>query len=1382
MVDEILGIPTGSTPLGNGQDVQFTLHYTNTGSAPVQNVQVALSSQGAFELANNSVNLGDIPAQSGGEIQFSATVNAGLNPNAAELRLALSDSVHGVHDWIWAHYPVDTQPPANVAVVGPRVVRAGNNTISGSADDPSGVAEVNVEIQLLPSGASSSVTCPGSGMNDGIWTCAWDAAPLDGVESANLRVQVTDGVGNTSDWSGWVNRPVDTTPPSLSLDESVDGALVNGFVTAAQLLFQGQVIDDQQPAAVEVCSLGNPSEPCNRVAINVNGASTTWQYLLPAANADGIVETLRFVGLDLAGNRSLPVSRTFQVDNVAPLITVTTAITAVDRVEYLEGSLPLLSGEVSDGGGVSGIYAQVEGPHEISDWLVVEWEEDAWQFRPLLPTIGNYSILLEAVDIAGNVRSIGPLLVTVTGEEGGPTKVWSGGGSTNNWSEGANWLPEGAPTPQDRVSFDGTTAKKAFFDTDVSVARLTITSDYNGVVSLESQTLTVAGSFEAADGRFDPGSGSVRMVSAVNTMLSVAALHHLQLDTASTATMGAPLHVRGNLRLDRGTLDASSAGHLLTVGGDFLATGGSFNARTGKVILSGPQARRLNGDGMAFHDLVLNAGLSGYWPLDEGTGGTLRDRSGHERDGVTVNNPLWSSVRPPTSFSNSHSLSFRAGDYIALDNADQFGLTDGSFTVAAWVNGRNFGSGDRTILGTDERFAGHGLHLVVRNGRPFMGFWSNDTAGVTTLATNQWIHLAWRYDAVQRSQTLFVNGRQDAIRFNSNPFQGVGQLFIGRWGGGNSFDGLIDDVRIYNQALSANDIRALGAGRHPDVITATPEAALNAYWPVDEGSGSSTADLSGKGNNGALQGPTWTGATASTAFYNAAALSFNGTSHAVNVGSGASLTNLTNNFSVAAWIRPQSLNGVRRIISHARNNGNNGWGLGIRDGGLRFTTYGVRDYDTNIGILAAQQWVHVAAVMGSNNHVTFYVNGVAVQTVAGSAPGRVATSPMLLGASTPVNSTTQYEFFSGLMDEVRVYGRVLSAEEIGVLARGSLPGMIGTVLDAPLAVNGNLVLNSGVLDVNAAQNYAITIGGNFERHGGIFVAHNGDIIFTGGSSAARTASAQEQNQTVNVDSVIFNNFIVESNASVVALGDVTLTGMCINGGFLRETKAVNEAGLINFYLAVIGVDVVELGTLSQIQIDGVGHLDHPQAPPELQTGGYWTITPNEGAAGYRVNLTLKATFTPGPEDEICHYANGAWDCGAGSYDPATGMITRYDVSQLAGDWAVRNNPGAGAEIYLPLIQANAAPGGETPTMTEFLYLPVVSSMNGEGGAASSDTGEETPAAQEHEFQEEPAVDEIPVEEVSSTETEELSAQLEQTETNEREEEEEDNLPQLSESE
>jgi hypothetical protein len=559
----------------------------------------------------------------------------------------------------------------------------------------------------------------------------------------------------------------------------------------------------------------------------------------------------------------------------------------------------------------------------------------------------------------------------------------------------------------------------------------------------------------------------------------------------------------------------------------------------------------------------------------------------------------------------------------------------------------------------------------------------------------------------------------------------------------------------------------------------------------------STADLPGNGNNGVLQGPTWTGTTANTAFYNAAALSFNGTSHAVNVGSGASLANLANNFSVAAWIRPQSLNGVRRMVSHARNNGNNGWGLGIRDGSLRFTTYGVRDYDTSTGILAAQQWVHVAAVMGSNNHVTFYVNGVAVQTVAGSAPGRVATSPMLLGASTPVNSTTQYEFFSGLMDEVRVYGRALTAAEIGVLTRGSLPGMIGAVLEAPLAVNGDLLLNSGLLDVNSAESYPISIGGNFERHGGIFVAHNGDIIFTGGNSAAaRTASAQEQNQTINVDSVIFNNFIVESNASVVALGDVTLTGMCINGGFLRETKAVNEAGLINFYLAVIGMDVVELGSLAQIQIDGVGHLDHPQAPPELQTGGYWTITPNEGAAEYRVNLTLKAAFIPGPEDEVCRYANGAWDCGAGSYDPDTRMITRNDVTQLAGDWAVRNNPGAGGEIYLPLIQANAAPGGETPTMTEFLYLPVVSSLNGEGGAASSETDGETPAAEEgeyqeeptagetaaeeeSEFQEEPAADEIPAEEENFTETQDLSEQLEETETSEREEEEEDYLPQLS---
>jgi hypothetical protein len=66
------------------------------------------------------------------------------------------------------------------------------------------------------------------------------------------------------------------------------------------------------------------------------------------------------------------------------------------------------------------------------------------------------------------------------------------------------------------------------------------------------------------------------------------------------------------------------------------------------------------------------------------------------------------------------------------------------------------------------------------------------------------------------------------------------------------------------------------------------------------------------------------------------------------------------------------------------------------------------------------------------------------------------------------------------------------------------------------------------------------------------------------------------------------------------------------------------------------------------------------------------------------------------------------------------MITRNDVTQLAGDWAVRNNSGAGAEIYLPLIQVDVMPDGDIPMVEHMLYLPVLSNMNGEDPSPSAE--------------------------------------------------------------
>jgi hypothetical protein len=86
--------------------------------------------------------------------------------------------------------------------------------------------------------------------------------------------------------------------------------------------------------------------------------------------------------------------------------------------------------------------------------------------------------------------------------------------------------------------------------------------------------------------------------------------------------------------------------------------------------------------------------------------------------------------------------------------------------------------------------------------------------------------------------------------------------YVGRFGGGNNWIGSIDEVAIWNEALTAAEITALynsgnelNADANYENYSSTPN--LVGYWKMNEGSGSTLTDLSGNSNNGTINGATW---------------------------------------------------------------------------------------------------------------------------------------------------------------------------------------------------------------------------------------------------------------------------------------------------------------------------------------------------------------------------------------------------------------------------------------------------------------------------------------------------------------------------------------------
>ncbi len=139
---------------------------------------------------------------------------------------------------------------------------------------------------------------------------------------------------------------------------------------------------------------------------------------------------------------------------------------------------------------------------------------------------------------------------------------------------------------------------------------------------------------------------------------------------------------------------------------------------------------------------------------------------------------------------------------------------------------------------------------------------------------------------------------------------------------------------------------------------------------------------------------------------------------------------LRNSFSVAAWVRPAKVSGAQNILATDTAHSNDGFAFGLSNTSLSFKTYGGTTYTFSAG-LQANRWTHVAAVMDSANAVSFYVNGIFQRKVAGAAPVSPDTDDILV-----VGATSSADSFTGLLNDVAVFDRALSASEVQAVMQG----------------------------------------------------------------------------------------------------------------------------------------------------------------------------------------------------------------------------------------------------------------------------------------------------------------------------------------------------------
>ncbi|MDR0430018.1 MAG: hypothetical protein LBH58_06025 [Tannerellaceae bacterium] len=157
--------------------------------------------------------------------------------------------------------------------------------------------------------------------------------------------------------------------------------------------------------------------------------------------------------------------------------------------------------------------------------------------------------------------------------------------------------------------------------------------------------------------------------------------------------------------------------------------------------------------------------------------------------------------------------SLDAQSRIDLPEANHLRMTDHDFTVAVWLQVPKYlpDKRDYCILGTRNNAYQRGLHFLIRNHKPYMGFFNNDLEGNTIIEPGKWYHVTWRYNKRNGEQSIYVNGRLDAISFGRPPYLGRDSLYIGfaDFNMNSSFAGMLDNFFIWSRVLGDKEILGL---------------------------------------------------------------------------------------------------------------------------------------------------------------------------------------------------------------------------------------------------------------------------------------------------------------------------------------------------------------------------------------------------------------------------------------------------------------------------------------------------------------------------------------------------------------------------------------------
>jgi hypothetical protein len=454
----------------------------------------------------------------------------------------------------------------------------------------------------------------------------------------------------------------------------------------------------------------------------------------------------------------------------------------------------------------------------------------------------------------------------------------------------------------------------------------------------------------------------------------------------------------------------------------------------------------------AYNGMILNiTGGGGGCGITTGTQRLISDYTGVSKT-VTVA-PAFAAEADSCTFEIRHQTGGKFGNGLQLDGDNDYVTSphNASFnafpiTISTWFKTQstrtNYSIINKYVSGS---MNGWGLFACTGTGTGIkLYYFSSGSNYVSNYDTcygsgyndNKWHFLTATVDS--SGKKIYVDGSYVGgaawTGTPGAPTSVVNQLFGYYQGMGYYFDESLDDVRIYNRALSPDEISKL-YNFAPGPI---------GQWKFDEKSGSTAYDSSGNGNDGNI---TCNGASCVNPSYTqgklGSALSFVSTGRGGTVtrnplniipGSGSAIT-------IGMWIKPPATQtGYPATLVRNGTGSDENYDFYIYPSALKlgFDIYEStwRTVNTAGAVLTANQWNYVSAVFTEGVEVKFYVNGIWKETLAfpyyAITP---ATTSFNIGGH---DGGTQG--YSGLIDDVRVYNYARTPEQILEDMQGDVGG------------------------------------------------------------------------------------------------------------------------------------------------------------------------------------------------------------------------------------------------------------------------------------------------------------------------------------------------------